>query len=128
MSEPVLEGVRVLEVGNGIPVAFAARWLAGFGADVVRIEPEIETLTPDEQVYLLTGKRRLPAGTDARSFAHAADIVIEGDNPGALYKHLRRVSPELLRAARPELVVVSITPYGQDGPYAGYEATNITSF
>lgn len=128
MSEPVLNGVRVLEVGGGISVAFAAKWLAGFGADVVRIDPEQETLTADEQVYLLAGKRRVAATADARTLALAADIVIEGDNPGDLVKHLRRVQPEALRAKKPELVIVSITPYGQDGPYAGYEATNITSF
>jgi len=128
MSDPVLSGVRVLEVGGGISVAFAAKWLAGFGADVVRVDPEEEMLTADEQVYLLAGKRRAGPEADAARLALAADIVIEGDDPGDVVKHLRRVQPEALRAAKPEIVVVSITPYGQDGPYAGYDATNITSF
>ena len=128
MSEPVLQGVRVLEIGGSISVAFAAKWLAGFGADVVRLDPVEEALTADEQVYLLAGKRRVSPAADPRALALAADIVVEGDSPGDVVKHLRRIQPEALRARKPGLVVVSITPYGQTGPYAGLEATNITSF
>lgn len=122
-DEAVLKGVRVLEVGGGIPVAFAAKWLGGFGADVVRIDPTEETLTADEQVYLLAGKRRVGPGQDLEQLALAADIVIEGENP-----LLRTFDPAAWRAKKPEMVAVSITPFGQDGPYAGWAATNITSF
>ena len=66
--------------------------------------------------------------SDPRALALAADMVIEGDSPGDIVKHHRRVQPEALRARKPGLVVVSITPFGQDGPYAGFEASNITSF
>lgn len=125
MSDPVLKGVRVLEIGGGIPVAFAARWLAGFGADVVRLDPAEESLTTDEQVYLLAGKRRVAPTSDPRALALAADIVIEGDNPGDIVKHLRRVQPEALRARKPGLVVVSITPFGQDGPWAQYKSSDL---
>ncbi len=126
--EPLpLEGVRVLELGGGIPAAFAARWLAGFGADVVRVEPEDDRLTPDEAVYLLPGKRRVhPAPSELLALARAADIIIEDGPPGALAA--RGLDPAALRAARPPLVIVSITPYGQDGPYAAFPATNITAF
>ena len=125
MHEPVLSGVRVLELGGSLPVAFAAKWLAGFGADVVRVDPDSETLTPDEQVYLLAGKRRVSASFAVESLALAADIVIEGDQLGSF---LRRVNPAQLRRQNPSIVVVSITPYGQDGPYAANQATSITSF
>ncbi len=125
MSEPVLTGVRVLEVGGNLSVAFAAKWLAGFGADVVRIDPDSESLTPDEQVYLLAGKRRVSASFAVESLALAADIIIEGDQLGSFH---RRVNPAVLRRKKPAIVVVSITPYGQDGPYAANQATNITSF
>lgn len=125
MAKPVLRGVRVLEIGGGIPVAFATRWLAGFGADVVRVDPDRESLTADEQVYLLTGKRRVSASFALESLALAADIVVEGDSPRDIH---RRVNPSTLLNHKPSLVVVSITPYGQDGPYAASPATNITSF
>lgn len=124
---PVLEGVRVLEVGGGIPAAFAARWLAGFGADVVRIEPDHEQLTPDEAVYLLPGKRRVLADpAQLRALALAAEIVIEDGPPGRLAA--LGADPAALRSEKPALVVVSITPHGQDGPYARFPATNITAF
>ena len=123
MEEAVLHGVRVLEIGGGIPAAFAAKWLAGFGADVVRVDPSEETLSADEQVYLLAGKRRVVNTSNIDNVALAADIVVEGENPVR-----RAFEPAAWRAKKPELVVVSITPFGQDGPYAGREATNITSF
>jgi crotonobetainyl-CoA:carnitine CoA-transferase CaiB-like acyl-CoA transferase len=122
-----LDGVRVLEIGGGISAAFAARWLAGFGADVVRVEPDVESLSPDEAVYLLPGKRRGRAdAAELAALARAADIIIEDGPPGALAA--RGLDPAALRAERPALVVVSITPFGQDGPYAACPATNITAF
>ncbi len=123
----MLDGVRVLEIGGGIAAAFATRWMAGFGADVARTESVPGKLTPDEEVYLLAGKRRVR--TDAatvRRLALAADILVEDRKPGTLKR--AGLDPEALRGEKPGLVVVSITPYGQDGPYAGYEATNITAF
>jgi crotonobetainyl-CoA:carnitine CoA-transferase CaiB-like acyl-CoA transferase len=122
-----LAGVRVLEIGGGIPAAFATRWMAGFGADVVRSEGPRAALTPDEEVYLLPGKRRVTASpADLRSLALAAEIVVEDGLPGALAA--RGFDPLDLRREKPELVVVSITPFGQTGPYATYDATNIVSY
>ena len=127
-----LSGVRVLEVAGGIPAAFAAHLLGGYGADVVRAEGSSEadgSLTDDEATYLLAGRRRVEVGADdalLRRLALAADLVVEDQAPGALAR--RGCGPPELRAERPELVVVSLTPFGQDGPYAGYQATNAVSF
>ena len=130
-----LSGVRVLEVGGGIAAAFAARLLAGYGADVVRAEGlpggahPVVPLTDDEAVYLLAGRRRVDLGDDPaplRALALAADIVVEDQPPGTAAGW--GCAPTDLRAARPELVVVSVTPFGQDGPYAAYQTTNAVSF
>jgi len=127
MEDGVLAGVRVLEVGGGIPAAFATRWMAGFGADVVRTESTPEKLSADEGAYLLTGKRRVRTdGVTVRRLALAADIVVEDRKPGTLARV--GLDPEGLRHEKPSLTVASITPYGQTGPYAGFEATNITAF
>ena len=127
MDKSVLDGVRVLEIGGGFAAAFAARWLSGFGADVVRADPPLESLTADEQVYLLAGKRRVTVEqTRLRALALAADIVIEDQRPGALAGW--GMSPLALRAEKRALVVVSVTPFGQSGPYATYEANNIIAF
>lgn len=127
MDQSPLAGVRVLELGGGISSGFAGRLLAGYGADVARIDPAAERLTADEQVYLLAGKRRVRAsGEELQRLAAYADILVEDGAPGALATAGLAVAE--LRATRPELVIVSISPFGQEGPYAAYKAGNIVSF
>ena len=128
--------MRVLEVGGGIAAAFAAHLLGGYGAEVVRSEGNSDghhggqgevPLTEDEAVYLLAGKRRVSFDDDElRALALDADLVVEDQPPGALAG--RGLDPVALRAERPELIVVSVTPFGQDGPYAGFQTTNAVSF
>ncbi|MEX2080431.1 MAG: CoA transferase, partial [Dehalococcoidia bacterium] len=126
--EPLpLAGVRVLEIGGGIPAAFATRWMAGFGADVVRTEGPPGSLTADEETYLLASKRRIaPPAAELPRLALAAAILVEDGKPGTLAE--LGLDPGALRRATPGLVIVSITPFGQSGPYAAFEATNIVSF
>jgi crotonobetainyl-CoA:carnitine CoA-transferase CaiB-like acyl-CoA transferase len=118
--------MRVLEIGGGVPAAFATRWLAGFGADVARSEGPPGALTPDEEAALLPGKRRV-AVTDERlrALALAADVVVEDGWPGALAE--RGLDPHALRPEKPALVITSLTPFGQSGPQAGLEATNLVA-
>ena len=125
-EELPLAGVRVLEIGGGLPAAFATRWMVGFGADVVRSEPARETLGRDEQAFLLPGKRRVGATPrELRALALAADIVVEDGEPGALAA--RGLDPTALRREKPSLVVASLTPFGQTGPAAGWRATNLVA-
>jgi crotonobetainyl-CoA:carnitine CoA-transferase CaiB-like acyl-CoA transferase len=121
-----LEGMRVLEIGGGVPAAFATRWLAGYGAEVVRSEGPAGALDADAEAALLPGKRRIDV-TDAqlRALALAADAIVEDGAPGALAA--RGLDPAQLRAERPGLVVTSLTAFGQTGPHAQHEATNLTA-
>src|SRR5262245_29355537 len=101
-----LEGVRVLELGGGIAAAFATHMLAGFGADVVRVEGLLDgpPLTPVEEVYLVAGKRRVASGeVDLAALARAADILVEDGRPGRLDE--LGLGPDALRADRPSLVI-----------------------
>src|SRR4051794_24398629 len=119
--DPPLLGVRVLEVGGSVPAAFATHLLAGYGAEVVRAEPSHAAAAgawgppgDDESVYLLAGKSRATVDDhELRRLALAADLVVEDQSPGVLAA--RGLGPDALRAERPELVVVSITPFGQTG-------------
>jgi crotonobetainyl-CoA:carnitine CoA-transferase CaiB-like acyl-CoA transferase len=78
-------------------------------------------------VYLVAGKRRAALGdVDLRALVLAADVLVEDRAPGWLAAH--GLSPLELRTAKPSLLVVSITPFGQTGPYRDYKATNIVSF
>lgn len=121
-----LAGVRVLEIAGGIPAAYATHLLGGYGAEVVRVEgtwvPPL-ALTEEEELYLVAGKRRV-AGADAATLARlaaAADIVVEDSPPGTL-------DVAAWRSSHPALVVVSVTPFGQDGPRAHDAADNLISF
>ena len=126
MADYPLSGVRVLEIGGGIAAGYASRALRGYGADVVRSEGPAGALTTDEEVYLVAGKRRVTAdGAELRALALAADIVIEDRKPGASAE--MGLDPAALRREKPALVVVSVTPFGQTGPYSGFEATNIVA-
>jgi crotonobetainyl-CoA:carnitine CoA-transferase CaiB-like acyl-CoA transferase len=127
MDHLPLTGARVLELGTTVSAAFAGRWLAGFGADVVRVDFEPEALTADEAVYLLPGKRRVTADPAlVRDLAGVADIIVEDIGPAKLAA-LGLALPAL-REARPALIGVSISPFGLGGPYEGYTATNATTF
>jgi crotonobetainyl-CoA:carnitine CoA-transferase CaiB-like acyl-CoA transferase len=109
-----------------VPAAFATRWLAGYGADVVRSEGPAGALGGDEEVALLPGKRRIAvADARLRALALAADVVVEDGKPGALAA--RGLDPLALRAAKPALVITSLSAFGQTGPQAGCEATNLVA-
>jgi crotonobetainyl-CoA:carnitine CoA-transferase CaiB-like acyl-CoA transferase len=124
-----LEGVRVVELAGGIAAGFAARELAGYGAEVVRVEGYAEgpPLSANEETYLIAGKRRVDAGgVDLHALVLAADILVEDGPPGQLDR--LGLNPAELRAAKPSLVITSISPFGQTGPYRDYKAPNIVSF
>jgi crotonobetainyl-CoA:carnitine CoA-transferase CaiB-like acyl-CoA transferase len=118
--------MRVLEIGGGVPAAFATRWLSGYGADVARSEGPPGALTRDEEVALLAGKRRIEvAKARLRELALAADLLVEDGKPGMLAA--RGLDPLALRAEKPALVVTSLSAFGQTGPQAAFEASNLVA-
>ncbi|MFT7597873.1 MAG: crotonobetainyl-CoA:carnitine CoA-transferase CaiB-like acyl-CoA transferase [Acidimicrobiales bacterium] len=122
-----LANLRVLEVGGGIAAAVCARLLRGFGAETIRYELPDQYLTADEEVFLLAGSRRVRASSaDLTSLVAGADIIIEDQRPGWLTA--QGLDPLALRRARPELVITSISPFGQNGPQALWQTTNAVQF
>jgi crotonobetainyl-CoA:carnitine CoA-transferase CaiB-like acyl-CoA transferase len=120
-----LAGVRVVEIPGGIASGFATRQLAGYGAAVTCVDglSDLPPLTEHEAIYLRANKELVHAAdVDVRQLALTADIVVEEGTPGRL--------PWLpvLRDDNPGLVVTSISPFGQTGPYAQYQSTNAVSF
>ncbi|MFN8558134.1 MAG: CoA transferase [Dehalococcoidia bacterium] len=134
-----LDGIRVLDLSTEQSGRFCGRMLAEFGAAVVRPDG-LTPPTPDlpqadrraaaimargEDIFLDHGKRPAPPITDGDALAaacRAVDVVIETWAPGGL--RARGVDPEAL--ARAGVTVVSITPFGQDGPRAGWQGTELT--
>ncbi|MBC5782264.1 CoA transferase [Ramlibacter sp. USB13] len=128
-----LAGLKVIEMGQLIAGPFAAKTLADFGADVVKIEPP-GTGDPLRNWRLLKNGtsvwwqvqsrnkrsvaldlRNAQAQEIVRKLAIEADVLIENFRPGALEGW--GLGPDALMAANPRLVVLRISGYGQTGPY-----------
>ena len=139
-----LTGYRVLDFADE-KGQLCARVLGELGADVIKVEPrggdptrEYGPFFRDEEGPLTSlywwamnaGKRsitcelRLEGGRDlVRQLVASSDIVVETCAPGTAAE--RGLDYESLSAANPGVVVVSVTPFGQTGPYAHYRATDI---
>lgn len=133
MSEMPLHGIRVIEIGTLIAAPFAARILAEFGADVIKIEPPLHgdplrrwrKMHGDTSLWWYLQSRnkksvaldlKSPDGAEAvRRLAAEADVLIENMRPGALEK--LGLGWDTLSALNPNLTMVRISGYGQTGPY-----------
>jgi crotonobetainyl-CoA:carnitine CoA-transferase CaiB-like acyl-CoA transferase len=137
MSPGPLAGLRVLDLSTVIAGPGAARYLADFGADVLKIErPGVGDSTrtmglPDPRdgtsaYWKVVGRNKRCATLDLKSdegratlldLVADADVLIENFRPGTLER--LALGPDVLLAANPRLVVCRVTAFGQDGPYAG---------
>lgn len=116
-----------MEIGGGIAAGACARLLRGFGADTVRYELPNQDLTSDEEIFLVAGSDRLqPDAVDLATIVARADIVVEDQPPGWLAA--QGLDPMELRRTRPDLIVTSISPFGQTGPQAHWQTTNAVQF
>jgi formyl-CoA transferase len=132
MSLP-LEGIKVIEMGQLIAGPFAAKILAEFGAEVIKIEPPV-TGDPLRKWRLLhdgtsvwwaaqsrnkqsitLDLRQAEAHDVVKRLVKDADIVIENFRPGTLEKW--GLGWKDLAAINPKLVMLRVSGYGQTGPY-----------
>lgn len=141
-----LDGVRVLDLSHGVAGPFAARLLGDLGAEVIKIEEpgrgdfarreeplKLDAPAPEQSLlfqYLNWNKRSvtLDLRNDAshaalRKLVEQSDIVIEAFRPGTLDRW--GIGVDRLQAWNPNLVVTSVTNFGQSGPYASYGATDL---
>lgn len=140
--------MRVLDLTHHVAGPYCAKLLADFGADVVKIErPEGDIARsmppffndeahPDKSLlfaYLNTGRRSVTLNLKTSTgkallerLAADSDIVVENFAPRVLpslgldYPALRRINPAL--------VMVSISNFGQTGPYRDYKAADIVHY
>jgi crotonobetainyl-CoA:carnitine CoA-transferase CaiB-like acyl-CoA transferase len=131
-----LAGIRVLDVGDRSG-ALAGRLLAGLGAEVVRVEPPggdpMRGLPPAPGLFfefhaaatrsvVLDLERAEDRATLAR-LAARADVLLDAGPPDRLAR--LGCEPARLRAASPTLVTVAITPFGPDGPWRDWRASDL---
>lgn len=143
-AQGLLAGYRVLDLAGDIGY-LAGKILGDLGADVVKIEPPggdpgrrrgpFYGDAPDPERSLPwfaynSNKRGITLEVGSRAGAalflrlvHDADFLIESFAPG----HLDGLGLgwAALKEANPRLVMVSVTPYGQTGPYSGYVAGDL---
>lgn len=129
-----LQGLRVIDLTRLLPGPVATMMMADMGADVIKVEdpdaPDyIRNFAPfkgTQAAYYLTLNRskrslainyRNEAGKAAlKAIVKTADVLIEQFRPGVMES--MGLGYEELKAINPKLVYVSITGYGQTGPYA----------
>ncbi|MGY2047911.1 CoA transferase [Methylobacterium sp. JK268] len=119
--ERPLAGVRVLDLTRILAGPVATRFLAGFGADVLRIDPpdwEEESLAPEVTLGKRCARLDLRAGADRATFERllaGADILVHGYRAGAL--DALGYGEGARRAIRPGLIDVALDAYGWSGPW-----------
>lgn len=118
-----LDHIRVLDLSRVIAGPVAGRFLASFGADVIRVDPPFDDglLTEIDTSF---GKRRttidLRDERDRRRLDQLvadADIVLDAFRPGALAAI--GYPDERLRQLAPDLIIGHLSAYGEDGPWGG---------
>lgn len=142
MVEQALDGVKVLDLSEGIAGPYCTRLLGGFGADVTKVEKPGEGDTsrkagpfpkdiphPEKSARFLhlninkkgiTLNLETTAGREIlRQLTKKADILVESFEPGQMSDW--GLDYESLEKINPGLVVTFITPFGQTGPYRNYK-------
>jgi alpha-methylacyl-CoA racemase len=134
MGNGFLSGVRVLDFASVGPAARASRWLADYGAEVVKVGPVPKQggvqITPPDYAY--SGHRgmkrilfdlKVDSGRETfLKLATTADVVIESFRPGVVAR--LGIGYEAVRAVNPAIVYCSTSGYGQTGPksqWAGHD-------
>ena len=128
-----LAGIKVLELGQLIAGPFAAKTLADFGAEVIKVEAPAggdplrkwRMLKDGTSVWWQVQSRNkrsialdlkdAQAQDIVRRLAAEADVLIENFRPGAMEGW--GLGPDALLALNPRLVMLRISGYGQTGPY-----------
>ena len=149
MSEQAFKKVVILDCTEGIAGGYCTKLLADFGATVIKIEkPGTGDTTrrmgpflndePDKEksgtfFYLNTNKKSITLNLETETgkniffkLLEKADVVVENFTPGKMAA--LGLSYESLAKNKPQIILTSISNFGQTGPYRDYKATNLVTF
>jgi crotonobetainyl-CoA:carnitine CoA-transferase CaiB-like acyl-CoA transferase len=135
VSQPPLHGLRVIDLSTLLAGPNCGRYLADFGADVIKIErPDggdslrrLAWRDPRDGEGLwwkLVNRNKRTIALDLKSpedlelllrLVSDADVLIENFRPGTLER--LGLGPDVLLALKPSLVITRVTGFGQTGPY-----------
>ena len=141
MARAMLDGVRVLELGQVIAGNYAGIILADMGADVVKIEPPrgdaarnaaIAPLRGESAIHLFMNRGKRSVSLDLknpeglalfRRLVEHADIVIDNFRPGVMAR--LGIDHDSLAAIRPDIISCTITGFGETGPHRNRSAYDL---
>ncbi len=149
MPEGALAGTRVIELGQMVSAPYCGKLFADYGADVIKVEPTQHGDAsrqwgpfPDDRPnletsglfhFLNTNKRSVALDVDSDSgrrdlleLIAGADVLIENEHPRRMREW--RLDYETLSQRNPDLVMISVTPFGQTGPYADWNGCDLNAF
>src|SRR5690348_2896194 len=110
----LLQGLRVVQVGDGMAAAVCGRLLADLGANVCRLGPDLSTPLAAYLDYGKSAAANDPAS--ARNAIAAADLIVCEGRPQGLYA--LQYGTGSLRQLNATAALVYISPFGQTGPKA----------
>lgn len=147
MSDKALSGLKVIEYGQFYSAAYCAKLMGDLGAEVIKVEPPEGDESrrhgpfPDDiphpeksGLFLYLNANKLGITLNVRNakgrqmlldLLKRSDVFVE-NNPPKVMAELGLDYPSLSRLS-PSLIVTSITPYGQTGPYRDWKGYDINS-
>jgi crotonobetainyl-CoA:carnitine CoA-transferase CaiB-like acyl-CoA transferase len=146
-THPPFRAIKIVECGQGISAAFAAKLLADLGADVIKVEPPQGDLIrrrgpfpedrPDPEksglfTYLNVNKRGVVAdlttagGRELLSrLLEGADVLIHNVAPPERTR--QGLESATLSARYPNLIIAALSIFGESGPYTNYHGYELTA-
>jgi CoA:oxalate CoA-transferase len=144
----ILDDLLVLDLSGGIAGPLGARLLGDYGADVIKIEPPAgdrarrmppfadDDPDPEKSLFFLLlnlNKRGITLDLETaegaaifRRLAQVADVIVEDFAPG--YLASLGLDHTSIITDNPGVIMTSVTPFGQTGPYSGYKGSEITAY
>ncbi len=148
LSQGALDGIKVLDFGQMASAPYCAKLFADYGADVIKVElpggdvarrcgpfPGDEPHPEKSGLYFFmnTSKRGITLDVSSEKgralfldLVKWADVLIENNLPKQMQEW--NLGYEALKAINPNLVMISITPFGQTGPYSGWNGYDLNAY
>lgn len=149
MTSGALARFRILDLSENVAGPYCTRLMVMFGAEVIKIEKPGEgdparhvgpfkDNVPDPEtsvlfLYLNAGKKSVTLNLQSRQgvtilqdLVRGADVLVESFTPGHLPS--LGLGYDALKEINQRLVMTSVTPFGQTGPYRGYKANELVLY